>query len=137
MEDVVPAATRDVGRDRGRQIGGRHVVHLDLAPVLLSELAREPVEPPVVVGNEVLPVNDLEDTLLLRRCAASEDRRRGERGACSEGALQKVAAVEIPAALLSVAHGFSSRCNGGIVQQREEKTRRPSGRRALWNSNRG
>src|SRR6266508_6314746 len=94
MEDVVAAPARDVGGDRGREIRRRDVVHFDRDLVLLGKLLREDVEPLVVVGYEVLPVNDLQDSLLLRRSAAGQDRRRGECRAGRQGDLEKLAAAE-------------------------------------------
>src|SRR5262249_8001790 len=59
-------------------------------------LLGEHVEVLVVVGHEVLPVDDLEDLLVGRGCPPDEDRRRGERRAHGKRPLEELATAEAP-----------------------------------------
>jgi len=96
VEDIVSAAARDVGGDGGGKIGRAHIVHFDLALVLLAELAREDVEVLVVVGNEVLPLHDLQHAFArLRGGFAGEDRRCGQSDARRQRDLQKFTTPDV------------------------------------------
>ena len=111
------AAAGNVGGDGRRQVGSRDVVDLHRALVLLAELLCKGREPPIIVGDEMLPLHDAECPLLLRGGFAQKN--GGDRG-CSRArrdAFQDAPAAQLP--LLLIVHEPSLRVvgRGTLVQQ--------------------
>src|SRR5215467_4479699 len=73
-EDVVPGAGRHLGGGARRQLEMGNVVDRGVDAVLLAPVADEAVEPFVVLGHEMAPLQDLE------RLGVGERRRHEGRG---------------------------------------------------------